>query len=218
MASGVSGIGGYSYLGRLRQAQGEQKNSLFAKIDTNGDSSISKDEWTALRSGLTTQSQSAKSGSSGSALSLLSLLQNAAGSGTTGSSESSATAANASFAKIDTNGDGSLSKDEFNTALSSLLNYGTTEAGSYSATETLFAKIDTNGDGSLGTNELNAFQAGLTTQLLNGITKTSGSEASEGTSSTSTAAAFMQQAISKYMQFTPTGKGIAVVGSLLGLG
>lgn len=180
MASGVSGIGGYSYLGRLRQAQGEQKNSLFGKVDTNADNSISRDEWTALQSGLTAQSQNVKSSSSGSASSLLSLLQNAAVSGTTSNSASSATAANASFAKIDTDGDGSLT-----------------------------------------TNELNAFQAGLTTQLLNGTT-TSGSTASDdtsnGTSSISTAAAFMQQAISKYMQFTPTGKGIAAVGSLLGLG
>jgi Ca2+-binding EF-hand superfamily protein len=225
MANGVSGVGSYAYLSRLRQAQGGNNlgNRLFGKIDTNGDNSLSKDEWTAFQSSLATQLQGAQSSSgSGSASALLNLLQNPAQVATTGVSGSSGSKADDVFARIDTNGDGSISKDELTKALFSVrhhMHLGTSDVnsqtGSSSAVDELFNKIDTNGDGSISKDELTAFQSSLTAQLMNGATSDSTPILANSASS---AAALMQQAIGKYMQLTPSGQGIARIGSFLGMG
>jgi hypothetical protein len=226
MASAINGVSGYAYLSKLRQAQGGNNlgNKLFGKIDTNKDDSISKDEWTAFQSSLTTQLQSTQSSSgAGSVSTLLSLLQNPAQTGTAAASTTSGTTADSAFAKIDANGDGSISKDELTKAIFSVRHHmhlgsadATAQTGSSSAINDLFGKIDTNGDGSLSKDELTAFQSSLTTQLMNGTTTTD-STANQA-SGLSTAAALVQQAIGKYMQFSPAGQGIARIGSLLGIG
>lgn len=219
MASGVSGVGGYNYLGRMRQSQNGtgQSNRIFGKLDTNRDDSISKDEWSAFQSRL-------QGSGSTSALSLLNLLQSPAQSGTSGGSTSSANTGEAAFTAIDTNGDGAISKDELCKALFGTRQKtgetasGANSQGVSSKTDTLFSKIDTNGDGSLSKEELAAFRSTTTAQFLNraGV---SGSTTSAGsTSGAAGAAAFIQQALGKYMQLTPAGRGIAAAGSFLGIG
>ena len=112
--SGISGMDSYYYLSQLfRQSSSSSSSSssslsdLFASIDTNGDGSISKSELaTALDNqdgGLTNSVM----GSQTDSASLVSLLQDAAqldsATGTTASMDQL-------FGKIDTNGDGSISK------------------------------------------------------------------------------------------------------------
>ena len=80
-----------------------------------------------------------------------------------------------------------------------------------------FAGMNANGNGLLGQAGLASFESSLTAQVENGGAgsgKTSNqAEASDG----STAAAFVQQALEKYMQLTPVGHGLAAVGSFLGI-
>lgn len=224
MANGIGGIGGYAHLSRLRQAQGGNSlnANLFGKADANGDKSISRDEWTAFQSNLTAQLQgSQSSAASGSPQALLSLLQNPAQIGTTASSTSASGTANDAFSKIDTNGDGSVSKDELTKALFSVhyhLNTGA-DAGSRSSSsavaEQLFKSVDTNGDSSISKDELTAFQSSLTSRLLNG--NGASGAASNQTGGEGGLTSLIQQAIGKYMQFTPVGRGVAQIGSFLGL-
>ena len=134
MISGISGVDSSNYLQQLRQVQssGLSASQLFSKIDTNGDGSISKDEFSTYKSSMAAQFESSILGSqTDSTSSLLALLQSA-GLATAGSSASStATSTSPSslnggitaaqlFDKIDTNGDGSISKDEMITFLTNL--------------------------------------------------------------------------------------------------
>ena len=161
--SGISGMDSYYYLSQLfRQSSSSSSSSssslsdLFASIDTNGDGSISKSELaTALDNqdgGLTNSVM----GSQTDSASLVSLLQDAAqldsATGTTASMDQL-------FGKIDTNGDGSISKSELETFASTVeTQSGSTASGSdTSAVDQLFAAIDTNGDGSISESELETF-------------------------------------------------------------
>ena len=157
--SGISGMDSYYYLSQLfRQSSSSSSSSssslsdLFASIDTNGDGSISKSELaTALDNqdgGLTNSVM----GSQTDSASLVSLLQDAAqldsATGTTASMDQL-------FGKIDTNGDGSISKSGLETFASTVeTQSGSTASGSdTSAVDQLFAAIDTNGDGSISESE-----------------------------------------------------------------
>jgi hypothetical protein len=161
--SGISGMDSYYYLSQLlRQSSSSSSSSssslsdLFASIDTNGDGSISKSELaTALDNqdgGLTNSVM----GSQTDSASLVSLLQDAAqldsATGTTASMDQL-------FGKIDTNGDGSISKSELETFASTVeTQSGSAASGSdTSAVDQLFNAIDTNGDGSISESELETF-------------------------------------------------------------
>jgi hypothetical protein len=111
------------------------------------------------------QSQPASSANStGSANSAASLFasQVATASGTPQASSSSGNNVDLSqlFSALDTNGDGSISKDEFNTAIQNM-DSGTKSAllnaqEQQSATNNVFSQADTNGDGSISKSEFDS--------------------------------------------------------------
>ncbi len=169
------------------------------------------------------------SSQTGSTEFLLSLLQSAGqigstntATGTTASSTSQQGTVDDIFNKMDANGDGSISKDEFEKALSGMHHHhhgsanASTQANSSSMADQLFAQIDTNGDGSISKEEMTAFQSTMAAALQSGaVSSTSNSTATQAAGATSSMS-FIQQAISKYLQLTPGGViGAAGLGGIL---
>jgi len=116
----------------------------FKAIDANGDGSISKDEATAFRSKLSAQIQA-----------LMLQLQELNGTVGTTTANAGVTPPSADdiFAKLDADGNGSISKDEFAAAINN--RHHTDGTGDRAAR--MFDKIDTNGDGSISKEENQAF-------------------------------------------------------------
>jgi Ca2+-binding EF-hand superfamily protein len=176
MINGISGIRNSNYLQQLVQPQsaGLSASQIFGKIDTNGDGSVSKDEFSAFQTNMPIQFQNAVMGSEAdSTSSLLALLQSAgqvtAGAGnptvSTAGSNGGAIAAQL-FGKVDTNKDGFISKDEFaklGTTFHRNRQSGTHKAGAQggSTLNQLFSSVDANGDGSLTKDEMTTFLANL---------------------------------------------------------
>lgn len=124
-----------------------------------------------------------------------------------GSRSSSTSSTKDLFGEIDTDGNGSVSKDEFasfrsnmetqfvNSVMSS--RYDT--AGAASSTEDLFGKIDGNSDGSISSGEFSTFlsEPGAGTAASQNTGDTGGSVFNTGSIATSS----IMNAIGKYMQF-----------------
>jgi Ca2+-binding EF-hand superfamily protein len=176
MISGISGVQNTYQLQQLMQPQSANLSAaqVFGKIDTNGDGSVSKDEFTAFQTNMPIQFQNAVMGSQvDSTSSLLALLQSAgqvtAGTGAptvSTASPNGGTIAAQLFGKIDTNGDGSISKDEFaklGTTFQRNRQHGTHKADRQigSTLDQLFKSVDSNGDGSLTKDEMTTFLTNL---------------------------------------------------------
>ena len=236
MVGGVNSAAGYQYFlqSNKNRSASSATDGIFASLDTNGDGSISKDEFSAFQSALAGRLQDTQSGSqTGSTEFLLSLLQSAGqigststAAGTTASSTSQQGTVDDIFNKMDANGDGSISKDEFKKALSGTHHHhfhhhtnASTQAGSSTLADQLFAQIDTNGDGSMSKDELATFQSAMAASLQSGTgTGASNSTAIQASGATDVMS-FIQQAISKYLQLTPGGAlGGAGLGIILATG
>jgi Ca2+-binding EF-hand superfamily protein len=184
MISGISGVDSSYYLRQLQQSQtsGLSTAQVFGAIDTNRDGSISKDELTTYQSNMATQFKSSVMGSQADSTSALLALLQSAGLATAGSSASTAATSNSTtslnsnttaaqlFSKIDTNGDGSISKVEFAKAGAAIHRHHhhgaqktDSQNGQASPMNQLFSKIDTNGDGSVNNDELTTFLTNLGT-------------------------------------------------------
>jgi Ca2+-binding EF-hand superfamily protein len=151
MISGISGVSNYDYLWQLGQ-YGSQSgktsaDKVFSKIDANGDGSISKDELSAFQSNMQTQFKTSVMGSQTDSTSLLNLLeaisQAATTNGTSGTTAGSASqsavgSTDVLFSKIDTNLDGSISKDELSAFQSKL---DAQSAGSATGTSTATSAV-----------------------------------------------------------------------------
>ena len=188
MISGISGVDNSYYLQYLQQlkqlqqsqSSGPPADKLFSKIDTNGDGSISKDEFSTFQSSMTKQSESSIMGSQADSTSAFLALLQSAGLAAADSSTSPTAASNATtsqksstkadqlFSKIDTNGDGTISKDEFAKAGAAIhrhRHHGAHKTGSLSSSASprnqLFSKIDTDGDGSVSKDEMITFVTSL---------------------------------------------------------
>jgi Ca2+-binding EF-hand superfamily protein len=188
MISGISVADNSCYLQHLQQLQKLQQSQsnipsaeqVFSKIDTNGDGSISKDEFTTFQSSVAKQSESSIMGSqSDSTSAFLALLQSAglaaaeSSTSTTAASKSttsqkSSTTADQLFSKIDTNGDGSISKDEFAKVGASIhrdrhraAHKAGPKSGSTSPVNKLFSNIDTSGDRYISKDEMITFFTNL---------------------------------------------------------
>ncbi len=229
MVGGVNSEAGYQYFLQLRQAQGTKSpaSQFFNTIDTNGDGSIGKDEFSVFQSALVARLQDTQSSSqTGSTEFLLSLLQNAgqigstsAATGTTASSTSQQGTVDGIFKKMDANGDGSVSKDEFNKMLSGTRTNASSQATSSSLADRIFARIDKNGDGSISKEEMSTFQSSMAASLQNnavsGTDNSTATQTAGGTNLTS----FIQQAITKYLQLSSGGLiGAAGLGGILATG
>ena len=118
---------------------------LFNQIDTDGDGAISKDEASAFRSKISAQIQ---------AMLLLAQEQNGANTAATVNAGVSGPTADSIFAKLDTDGNGSISKDEFTAAFNNRT-HRSDASGDRAAK--LFDKIDTDSDGSISPDENQAF-------------------------------------------------------------
>jgi Ca2+-binding EF-hand superfamily protein len=234
MISGISGVNNYDYLWQLQQS-GSQSGKIsaadvFSKIDANGDGSISKDELSAFQSNMQAQFKDSVMGSQTDSTSLLSLLeaisQTATPNGTSGTAAGSASqsaggSTDALFSKIDTNGDGSISKDELAKAQATMPHHhhhhhakssdATSQANVTSPFDQLFSKIDTNGDGSISKDELSAFQSKLDAQSAGSATGTSA--VSNQQSQTNGIKSLLTQAISMYMQFSQLNPVLPGIGS-----
>lgn len=127
----------------------DDTKAKFAKIDTDQDGSLTKDEINTYNQQLVQQLQAA-----------LVDLQQMYGAGQTGNPQSGGHHKHGGLADklsaIDTNSDSSVSKDEL-TAFFAAKSGDTTGAASRAAQ--VFAKADTNNDGALSKDELSAFDA-----------------------------------------------------------
>lgn len=124
----------------------EKKKALFAKIDTNGDGSLSKDELNAYDSKVTADLQDA----------MTKLQEALQGTQARRKKHGHHLALSEMFDKADTSKDGSLSLDEVKAALGGEnRTFAVEKSGKI---EKLFAKIDTNGDSLLSKAEVKAFE------------------------------------------------------------
>ena len=125
-------------------AESGTPDELFAKIDTDGDGLISKDEATSFRSKFSAQVQAL-------------MLQIQEHRGTAGETTAKAgvdlPSADDIFAKLDTDANGSITKDEFTAAFNR--RHHADESGDRAAK--LFSRVDTDGDGSISKEENQAF-------------------------------------------------------------
>jgi len=130
MVGGVNGAAGYQYFLQLRQSQGAgtPANLFFKTLNTNGNGSTGKDEFSVFQSALTGSPQGTQSSAqSDSTEFLVSLLQGAgqmgqanASTGATGSSASQQGIADQIFSQVSANGDGGISEDGLAALQSSL--------------------------------------------------------------------------------------------------
>ena len=120
-------------------------DELFNQIDTNGDGAISKDEASAFQSKVSAQIQ---------AMMLLIQEQHGTDAATTANAGVTRPSADDIFAKLDADGNGSISKDEFTAALQNRTHHS---GGNGDRAARLFDKIDTDGDGSISKDENQAF-------------------------------------------------------------
>ena len=130
------------------------------------------------------------------------------------------------FSKIDTNGDGSISKDELAKALTATHHHhhhhgkssdATSQTNATSPLDQLFSKIDSNGgDGSISKDELSAFQSNLEAQLTGSVTgaSTTTSTVSNQQSQANGIQSLLTNAISMYTQLSQLGSVISGIGSL----
>lgn len=124
-------------------ADSSKSEELFKKIDSDGDGSISKTESDAFKD---------KARKADSLLqSLLFSLQN---DGTQNAQTASTGDATSAFGQIDSDANGGISKDEFNSAFSD------SRMGSDQLNQ-LFSSLDQNGDGSVSQDEVKSFQSSL---------------------------------------------------------
>ena len=140
---------------QAESADNGKAEELFATIDTDGDGAISKDEATAFTSKVSSAIQ---------AVMILFQQESQAGdAATTADTNADATAtsrADRLFAKLDADGDGSISKDEFTAAFNNRRHHAheASESGeSGGRVSRLFDKIDADGDGEITKEENQAF-------------------------------------------------------------
>jgi Ca2+-binding EF-hand superfamily protein len=235
MISGISGVSNYDYLWQLRQYGSQRGNmsaeEVFSKIDTSGDGSISKDEFTAFQSNPQTPFENSAMGSrtdSASLLGLLAALSQAATTGPTAGSGSQSTggATDELFSKIDTNGDGVISKDELAKARATIHHHhhhhrkssdATSQVNATSPFDLLFSKIDSNGDGSLSKDELSTFQSKLADSVTGSPagatgTSTTANTVSDQHSQTNDIQSLLAAVINMYMQFSQLSPALPGTG------
>jgi Ca2+-binding EF-hand superfamily protein len=218
----INGIGGASCLDYLYQMQSTQQSTglsadeLFSAIDTNGDGTINKDEFEKHRA------QKAQ----GTMPSLMNLLNGSVQLGKLEeiikavlsggqASQDGGPSVDDILKKMDTDGDGKISKAEF------IANgpRGAKQGGP--SAEEIFNKIDTDGDGAITKEEFEKHHAERgrghhgpppptvsqadMTSLLDSlqVSPGDGSTANTGSDQTGTngLASFLAQAVEKYMQF-----------------
>jgi Ca2+-binding EF-hand superfamily protein len=125
-------------------AESDKLAKRFAKIDTDGDGAISKEEASAIGLRISARIQ---------AMMLEIQERHGAAGATTADAGVTPPSADDFFAKLDADGNGSISKDEFTAALDRKPH---AEAWSDWAAK-LFGKVDTDGDGSISKDENVAF-------------------------------------------------------------
>ena len=134
-------------------------DELFSKVDTNGDGTVSSDE---LSKGMKDIMPPP---------STMEFAQSRSDSGTSGNSSTGSS--DDLFGKVDTDGSGTVSKDELQSLMDKMsADQGTSKTDSTTSSD-LFAKLDSNGDGSLSKTE---FEAGRP----QGQNSTQGAQGPEG--------------------------------------
>jgi Ca2+-binding EF-hand superfamily protein len=204
MVSGINGssaMNNYSCLSRVREsgARPPSVDDLFSKIDTDGDGSVNKDELSAFQSEMEARFASSVMGSPFDG------------------ADGTATSTDDLFTKIDTDGDGSVSKDEFKASRSEMRPMGPPPPPPATSTDDLFGMVDSDGDGTISEDELSTFQSEMRAEmegLLSAQSETKiDTEAASTTSasgvetSVSDFAAFIMEAIDRYLAFAQTEEG-----------
>jgi Ca2+-binding EF-hand superfamily protein len=184
MISVINALEGYQYLRQLLQPKNSstKADQLFSKVDKNGDGSIGKDELSAYQANMEAQFKGSVMGSqTDSTSSFLALLEssglaqatdNIAGTAVTTSTadQTGGTPTDRLFSKIDTDGNGLITKDEFSKAASATHHsphrrQSGHKPGSLNSSaspmDQLFTKIDANGDGSITKDEITTFVSSL---------------------------------------------------------
>ncbi len=129
--------------------------------------------------------------------------------GSSGSSTAAGSSADLSqieqnlFAKIDTNGDGTIDKTELSNFFNSMSAQGSTAAGATAAavpatsasvdTGALFSSLDTSGDGSISEQEFSANVGSLVDQLRSQLTANVANSAASATAAATTQSSATQQ-------------------------
>jgi len=212
MVYGVNGASSSGYLLQLLQASkstGTSKSTstdnVFSLFNAKGDGSVSKGELSSALSSSSSASSILASDSDSTA-SFVSLLESIA----SGTSENSAGSPGrllreAIFKKIDTNGDGNLSKMEF-------INGKPSDMTVVRADE-FYSKLDTNKDGSISQSEfITKSSSGPNGPPPNSTDSTSGSSDSSGSIMSSVTSGFMQ-----VLKYAAKSAVSAATGGILGI-
>jgi Ca2+-binding EF-hand superfamily protein len=217
VVSGINGTGGSMYLEQIRQvatnlpgtggstpintakAQYASKtrdlslDKVFAKIDTDGDGVVSKEEFDRAKSDTAGKiSEALTNLKTGSTASLVSLLEStnqtgaATGAGGAGTTQSGSLSSDEVFGKMDTNSDGVITRSEFESVRSALQSNGASQSVAAGVSAQSSAAGSTQGTSS-------------TASLLTAQQKATASIASQNK-------ALMQHVASQYQQLAQAGQ------------
>jgi Ca2+-binding EF-hand superfamily protein len=206
----IGSIGQYQYTNTTSSTSATHKRltpeEMFAKIDTNGDGTIDKAEFTAFG-----QQMASKIGKADKSEELFAKIDtNGDGKITKAENDAFMSQMKANrpqgampppsgmnpdelFAKMDANGDGSVDKAEFKTFQQQMQK----QSEATSKSDELFSQIDTDGDGKISKSESDTFIAKMKSEmqsmLLNTLSNPSSSEQSSQTDTNSLYSAVSQR-------------------------
>jgi Ca2+-binding EF-hand superfamily protein len=173
----ISGIGQLNWSsGTTAMPARPSPAEMFTKMDSNGDGSIDKAEFTAFG-----KQMAAKMGKADKSAEIFAKIDT---NGEISQAENEAFASQMQamrskggpppggtksldemFAKMDTNGDGSVDKTEFEAFIQQMANQADSQASSTNKSNDLFSQIDTDGDGKISKSESTTFAAKMESQM-----------------------------------------------------
>lgn len=212
----ISGIGQLNWTsGTAAMSARPTPAEMFAKMDTNGDGSVDKAEFTAFG-----QQMAAKIGKPDKSEELFAKIDTD-GDGKISQSENDAFVSQMQsamppppdgagknpddmFAKMDTNGDGSVDKTEFSAFFQQRANQADSQADSTNKPDDLFSQIDSDSDGKISKSESATFAAKIESQMQSMLANSLSTLLNSQQSSESDSNALYDTISQRYAQSLPT--------------
>ena len=218
----ISGIGQLNWTsGTTATSARPSPAEMFAKMDTNGDGSVDKAEFTAFG-----KQMAAKMGKADKSEEIFAKIDTD-GDGKISQAENDAFVSKMQsamppppdgaggnlkdmFAKMDTNGDGSVDKTEFEAFIQQMANQADSQTNSTNKVDDLFSQIDTDGDGKISKSESSTFAAKMESQMQSMLASSLSTLSNSQQSSASDSSTLYDTIAQRYTQSLSTSAQSAV--------